>query len=157
MSSSIAIVPLLIVALTLIGLIVGITLWVTGGRSKGSGEMSCGACGYAVRGLEALNCPECGADLRVVGINRPKGGTARGIGIALTAVTALFILGCIGSMFLWVSSSGPSSPAAPSTIGPSVPPPVIPDPDPLDAGEIDQGSPDDPSPAESPDSEDVTP
>ncbi|MCX5659841.1 MAG: hypothetical protein NTW19_08985 [Planctomycetota bacterium] len=29
---------------------------------------ACGKCGYLVRGITALNCPECGADLREVGI-----------------------------------------------------------------------------------------
>src|SRR5687768_8193859 len=29
----------------------------------------CGACGYIVRGIESLRCPECGSDLRAVGID----------------------------------------------------------------------------------------
>ena len=75
--------------------------------------MSCGACGYAVRGLEALNCPECGADLRTVGINRPKGGAARTAGIVITIVTALLILTCLGSaLFLADGGSTSSIPAA---------------------------------------------
>jgi hypothetical protein len=101
------IIELLIVVLVLGALIVGITLWATGGSSKGTGEMSCGGCGYAVRGLEALNCPECGADLRMVGINRPKSGAARNVGIALTIGTLLLLLTCFGSWFLF--SSQPSS------------------------------------------------
>ena len=32
---------------------------------------SCGACGYDVAGLDGLRCPECGADLRTVGIITP--------------------------------------------------------------------------------------
>ena len=32
---------------------------------------SCGQCGYAVRGLPTFTCPECGADLREVGIVTP--------------------------------------------------------------------------------------
>jgi hypothetical protein len=35
-------------------------------------QPSCGHCGYAVEGLEALSCPECGSDLRKVGIETPK-------------------------------------------------------------------------------------
>ena len=31
-------------------------------------EPSCGHCGYCVRGLPGLVCPECGSDLREVGI-----------------------------------------------------------------------------------------
>lgn len=36
---------------------------------RSSGEPGCGRCGYAVRGLSTFNCPECGSDLREVGIN----------------------------------------------------------------------------------------
>lgn len=47
-------------------------------RQKGSETSGvCGNCGYIVRGLPTLLCPECGADLRVVGIvtkwRRPVG------------------------------------------------------------------------------------
>lgn len=31
----------------------------------------CGGCGYCVRGIEGLTCPECGSDLREVGIVTP--------------------------------------------------------------------------------------
>ena len=31
-------------------------------------ESSCGRCGYSVTGLAAMTCPECGSDLREVGI-----------------------------------------------------------------------------------------
>ena len=34
-------------------------------------EPSCGKCGYCVRGLQSLVCPECGSDLREVGIITP--------------------------------------------------------------------------------------
>jgi hypothetical protein len=34
-------------------------------------EPSCGRCGYCVRGLESMICPECGSDLRKVGILTP--------------------------------------------------------------------------------------
>jgi hypothetical protein len=34
----------------------------------------CGRCGYAVRGLPTFTCPECGADLREVGILTPRRG-----------------------------------------------------------------------------------
>ncbi len=33
---------------------------------------SCGQCGYAVEGLESMSCPECGSDLREVGIVTPQ-------------------------------------------------------------------------------------
>ena len=102
---------LLIIALVLGALILGIVLWITGGP-KGNGEMSCGACGYAVRGLEALNCPECGADLRTVGINRPKGGAGRTAGIVITIVTSLLILTCLGSSVFLAGSNTLSTPTS---------------------------------------------
>lgn len=37
-------------------------------------EPSCRACGYAVRGLPSFTCPECGSDLREVGIDTPGAG-----------------------------------------------------------------------------------
>jgi len=40
------------------------------GRKLGS-EPTCGGCGYVVTGLTTFVCPECGSDLRQVGINRP--------------------------------------------------------------------------------------
>lgn len=119
MSAPIAIFPILIVALILIVLIIGITLWITGGRSRGSGEMACGGCGYAVRGLQALQCPECGADLRMVGINRPKSGAARNLGIALTLGTALLLLTCLGSMFLLANKRSVPSQTMPAQTHPS--------------------------------------
>lgn len=39
---------------------------------RGSDLPTCAGCGYAVRGLAGLECPECGADLREVGIVTPK-------------------------------------------------------------------------------------
>lgn len=35
---------------------------------------TCGRCGYGTRGISSLECPECGADLRVVGIRKPGEG-----------------------------------------------------------------------------------
>lgn len=43
-------------------------------RRYSASEPSCGQCGYAVEGLETLKCPECGADLRKVGIVTPQSG-----------------------------------------------------------------------------------
>ena len=37
-------------------------------RRAAEDEAVCGGCGYSVRGLRSLICPECGADLRTVGI-----------------------------------------------------------------------------------------
>lgn len=127
------ILSLLILVALLGGLVLGIVLWVTGGRSR-SGEMACGGCGYAVRGLEALNCPECGADLREVGIDRGKGGGSRVFGIVLTLCCGgVLLMGCLGSAFFFVaddsSSVSPAGlqayPTQPSTSGSTSTLPVV--------------------------------
>ena len=38
--------------------------------SRASGEPRCGQCGYLSRGAASFTCPECGSDLRHVGIVR---------------------------------------------------------------------------------------
>jgi len=114
---SLAIFPILLALLLAIVLIVGIMLWITGGRSRGNSEMACGSCGYAVRGLESLHCPECGADLRMAGIHRPKGGAARNVGIALTIGTAFLLFTCAGMALLWKSSPA-SMQSAPTRANP---------------------------------------
>jgi|GEM_PF-1875014 len=90
-----ALIPLLFLLVIVAGLIVGIVLWSKSGSRPGSGEMACGRCGYQVRGLEQLNCPECGADLREVGIRRGGSSGQRTAGIVLTCVCGgLLFLGC---------------------------------------------------------------
>lgn len=51
-----------------------------GGRKSRVEQAACGRCGYFVRGIESLTCPECGADLREVGIVTPH--AQRGMGVA---------------------------------------------------------------------------
>jgi hypothetical protein len=68
--------------------------------SKVPTEPSCGRCGYSVTGLTTPECPECGADLRIVGINtralalKHRGG----LGGAILAWTILW--GSAGFVFL---------------------------------------------------------
>ena len=53
------------------------TISISAGRRRYGpvSEPSCNACGYAVRGLPSFTCPECGSDLREVGIATPGVGT----------------------------------------------------------------------------------
>ncbi len=72
---------LLIALLVLAGVVLLAVTWWRQGRGRGPGrvaEPSCGKCGYAVRGLASLNCPECGSDLREVGIATPAMGRGAG-------------------------------------------------------------------------------
>ncbi len=63
-------IPLLLVLLCVGGLV---WLWVAALRHPpGPAMPACGRCGYAVKGLTALSCPECGGDLREVGITTPR-------------------------------------------------------------------------------------
>lgn len=85
---------------------------------------ACGQCGYSVRGVSELWCPECGADLREVGIDRPRrAGGSRGW-LMLFAVTGLAGVALVMVMLLWTSSSAPA-PAKPMPAQPA------PNPNPL--------------------------
>jgi hypothetical protein len=61
----------------MVGAVVGLFLFRRGGfrNVDGGTDPLCGQCGYCVRGLETMICPECGGDLREVGIITP--GSAR--------------------------------------------------------------------------------
>src|SRR6185369_9941136 len=61
------------------------------GAERASFEPACGRCGYLVRGIPTFTCPECGGDLRDVGIDVGKrtGGAGWVAVIALVAVWAL--------------------------------------------------------------------
>lgn len=63
-------------------------------------EPACGRCGYPARGLGSLDCPECGADLRDVGIVTPAlvhafGGGAAGCGLPLAWTVGLIAAGTL--------------------------------------------------------------
>jgi len=115
---------ILILLLLLGGMIVGIVLIVTSRGSKDHHEMSCGKCGYAVRGLEMLNCPECGADLREAGIVKPGKPHRRVWGIVLLVVCGLMLLTCMGLPmlgWLFASSAPTQQQAAPMQLQPNPP------------------------------------
>lgn len=70
-------------------------------RSRGR-EASCGQCGYLVRGISGLTCPECGADLREAGI---IGGRSHRLGRRLVVVAwtlcVLMLWSCVAPIFDW--------------------------------------------------------
>ena len=98
------------------------------GRSKG-GEAdptsgTCGGCGYNIKGNVGFNCPECGADLRMVGI-RPAGQrkglpTAALITIVLVVILFMWVI-CTGLLFLNVGDSTVVPARAPVGTNPGVP------------------------------------
>ncbi len=78
--------------LLLLGTIVGlIVLWIRVFRRAGSALPHCRACGYPARGVSTFQCPECGSDLREVGI-ATAADKALGLGAFLLAWTLSLIL-----------------------------------------------------------------
>jgi len=73
---------------------------------------ACGACGYSTKGVSTFNCPECGADLRIVGITPPTLAppSTAGNKAVLVAVIAVLAIIVLGGLFSWVSM-GNSAPA----------------------------------------------
>ena len=63
-------------ALLLLVIIIAASLLRAHRVSSSDHEPSCGRCGYIVRGIPTLTCPECGSDLREVGIT--TGSTGHG-------------------------------------------------------------------------------
>lgn len=113
-------VSLLILLLVLGGLVVGVVLIVTGGRKGSAGEMACGRCGYAVRGLEQLTCPECGADLREAGIARGGSSGKRTLGIVLVSLCGFLLLSCCGLMAIGFLAAGASVRSTPVQASPAL-------------------------------------
>lgn len=68
--------PIILLGLIVCGIFVA--KWMKPGTANGQnashGLPGCGQCGYPTRGISELICPECGADLRKVGIAKPGEG-----------------------------------------------------------------------------------
>ena len=66
-------------------------------RRKRHTEPECGRCSYAVRGMPGFECPECGADVRVVGAYIPKCSLFTGV-FLLVAILALWSFITVGGL-----------------------------------------------------------
>lgn len=99
-----------------IGCIIGIVIlfWLAL-RRPAVREPACGHCGYHVEGLETMSCPECGSDLRKVGIETPKGRMMHP-GVFVIAWTLLLILPFI-TIFAIAMSVGPRRTVVTATFG----------------------------------------
>lgn len=83
-----------ILLIVLLAVVIGIVTHVSRKRAAGFGETACGQCGYNVRGLSSFICPECGGDLRDVGI--VKGGRTGGKKwIHLLWIIPVWVVGCM--------------------------------------------------------------
>jgi hypothetical protein len=78
--------------LLFVGAVVGFALRRRG--KEGLAARACGRCGYDVRGLPTFFCPECGSDLREVGISS---GTPPGV---MTLLAGALAVGR-GRMLVW--------------------------------------------------------
>ena len=120
-STPIFLIILLLALLVGGGIVVAGVMFLIVKKGKGGKSMmSCGACGYPVKGSATMSCAECGADLREVGIDKPKGN--RGMVIAAVvgvAVVGLFGLVCAGWIF-----TGNSPSAVTTTTGTAAPQPT---------------------------------
>ncbi len=73
------------------GLLTGSRL--SSGNSKPThGLPACGRCGYPARGISGLNCPECGADLREVGISLGRSHQLVGAGCIVSIVFTIALV-----------------------------------------------------------------
>lgn len=97
----------LLVVLLIALMIVMLQKWFRRPAKPGEGANRCGKCGYNVTGLTVFDCPECGCDVREVGIVRTQPNTAKSFALAL--FLAFAILFCIigGMMVFWVSDTAP--------------------------------------------------
>lgn len=101
---------------------VGIGFATRQGRAAPSSDGAvCGGCGYSVRGVSELWCPECGADLREVGIEPPRASrSSKTLWIPLLIIALFFIGFILVSLLMWNES--PS--VGPAKRGPMPPNPV---------------------------------
>lgn len=95
-----ALFPLLIV---LVAFIVLYVLRRVRARRLRVSSPSCAACRYDVRGLESFICPECGSDLREVGIITPDTPVGPGRGLAIARWTVLMLIAgpILASLIMW--------------------------------------------------------
>lgn len=118
----------LVPLLVSLGLIVaGIVLLARASPGPGADGSTCGKCGYSARGLTTFTCPECGSDLREVGIQR-SGRRGRAPGVVLLVIgLVLMLLLCLMSGLMWFRVSTPHRvmPVAPTPtpLAPTPPPP----------------------------------
>jgi predicted RNA-binding Zn-ribbon protein involved in translation (DUF1610 family) len=71
---------------------------------------ACGRCGYDVRGLSSFTCPECGSDLREVGIVRPRSRRGLDVGWKLLILAVGWPVGALALLLIvspFVTTSGP--------------------------------------------------
>ena len=125
MVGPIELIIILFVAMVMLGL-PSLVLWLVLRKNKGgSGMANCGKCGYQVRGISTLNCPECGADLREVGIVKGKSSKVM-VWVAVVVGVGVVLIGlCACSGFVFYRAKSVSAPMT-APVGPPKGPIVTP-------------------------------
>lgn len=94
MAVSWSVIVLGLLVVVVLGGVAGVRRW---RRGRGPAEPSCGRCGYAVRGLTTFTCPECGGDLREVGIKTAALSGVSSFALLAAAWVIVFLtVGAIG-------------------------------------------------------------
>jgi len=78
MASGLPLIFLVLALLFVAGIVGLIILLIARARQPRVQQASCGKCRYAVEGLSTMTCPECGSDLRAVGIITPRSSPRAG-------------------------------------------------------------------------------
>jgi len=118
MNAGVSIIGLLVILILLALIAAGVTLIILGlvGRKPRLADGGvCGKCGYSVKGLTGLNCPECGGDLREVGIERPGGVAGKNVALISGIVLLGLVLMCVVTTFLWASVASTRQVTVPQT------------------------------------------
>jgi hypothetical protein len=103
---------LLCIFLAAVAAVLLIVAWAGRGTVAGEDPL-CGNCRYCVRGLEGTICPECGGDLREVGVLTPGSAAPMGRGKRLliwtlaTPLLALLLFGMLSPLLIpqWIKTT----------------------------------------------------
>ena len=81
---------IMVVFAAMVGLaVVTVVWWWRTRRGQAAAMPLCGQCGYCVRGVPTFTCPECGADLREVGIVGPHARRGPNVWLPILVWTVL--------------------------------------------------------------------
>jgi hypothetical protein len=75
-------------------------LWLRRRRPAGAAGPSCGRCGYGVTGLPSAVCPECGSDLRDVGVVASGAADAGGAAACAAWTLAAPLVALLGGVLV---------------------------------------------------------
>ena len=88
--------------LAVIAALLSVALWshARGQRTDGDAA-TCGSCGYLMRSISSFECPECGADLREVGMTPSRHSPNRNQTIAALIVFCV-VFSLVSLLLFWL-------------------------------------------------------